>query len=86
MHGIVAADSLNIPNQWIKLSDLLYGNNYKFEDYYSVLNHTPKAIDLREEIITEETIEKIKKDYLQLNFAPKIDKINKELLQAGKNI
>ena len=38
MHGLIASDALNIPNQWIILSDKLYGGSYKFKDYYSVYN------------------------------------------------
>ncbi len=36
MHGIIAADSLGIPNGWLKLSDRLRGGDFKFQDYYSV--------------------------------------------------
>ena len=86
MHGLIASDSLNIPNQWIKFGDLLYGGDYKFKDYYSVFNYNPKAIDLRKEIITKETIEIIKEKYKQLNFKEKIEKINEELLESGRRI
>ena len=86
MHGLIVADSLNIPNQWIKMSDLLYGKEYKFNDYYSIFNHKPKAIDLREEIITLKTVEEIKNNYQKLNFKEKIIRINENLLKVGKKI
>lgn len=86
MHGLIAADSLNIPNQWIKLNNLLYGGDYKFKDYYSVFEHKPKAINLENEIITSNTIEKIKKNYQNLNFKIKIDKIKEALFQSGKKL
>jgi len=35
LHGLVLADSLGIPNQWIRLSDKIGGGNFKFNDYYS---------------------------------------------------
>jgi len=38
MHGLIAADSLGIPNRWIEVSDLVQGNGYKFRDYYSVFD------------------------------------------------
>lgn len=42
MHGLIVADSLGIPNQWIKISDKLHGNDYKFYDYYSVFGYHPE--------------------------------------------
>lgn len=35
LHGLIAADSLRIPNAHIKLSDNVVGNDFKFKDYYS---------------------------------------------------
>lgn len=86
MHGLIAADSLGIPNQWIKFSDDLYGGDYKFYDYYSVFNYTPKPIDLRSEIITNEAIEKIKINYQQLNCSKTIEKLQQKLIEAANKI
>ncbi len=36
LHGLVAADALGVPNAWIRPSDRLDGDDYKFRDYYSV--------------------------------------------------
>lgn len=36
LHGLIVADALKIPNGWIKLSQKVRGNDFKFADYYSV--------------------------------------------------
>lgn len=38
LHGLIVADALEIPNAWIKLSNLVRGNDFKFADYYSVFD------------------------------------------------
>lgn len=38
LHGIIVADSLNIPNVWIHLSNNVEGKGFKFNDYYSAFN------------------------------------------------
>jgi hypothetical protein len=44
MHGLIAADSLHVPNAWLKLSDELRGEDFKFRDYYSVFNIEPRPL------------------------------------------
>ena len=46
LHGLIAADSLGIPNRWIKLSNNLMGGNFKFYDYYSVFDISLEPLDL----------------------------------------
>ena len=36
LHALVIADSLGIPNAWIKIGDRIIGGDFKFRDYYSV--------------------------------------------------
>ncbi len=38
LHGIVVADALGIPNAWMKLSDNVVGNGFKFFDYASAID------------------------------------------------
>lgn len=48
MHGLIAADSLGIPNCRAIFSDNITGGDYKFDDYYSSYNLTGHhKIDLR---------------------------------------
>jgi 2-polyprenyl-3-methyl-5-hydroxy-6-metoxy-1,4-benzoquinol methylase len=41
LHGLVLADSLDIPNRWIRFSNCIGGGNFKFLDYYSVFDEEP---------------------------------------------
>ena len=64
MHGLIASDSLHIPNIRMILSDNIIGADYKFDDYYSVFGIDEHAkIDLRERSFEEKDVEIIKKNY-----------------------
>ncbi|RAZ49947.1 polysaccharide pyruvyl transferase family protein [Campylobacter hyointestinalis] len=60
LHGLIIADSFNIPNQWIHIS-MLGGEHFKFFDYYSSFDIEPKAIDLNTEALP--SIDDIKANY-----------------------
>jgi pyruvyltransferase len=36
MHGLITADALGVPNAWLRLSDKIWGRDFKFHDYYSI--------------------------------------------------
>ncbi|MBN2468213.1 MAG: polysaccharide pyruvyl transferase family protein [Deltaproteobacteria bacterium] len=38
LHGLVVSDAFGVPNAWMKLSDKVCGNNFKFYDYYSAFD------------------------------------------------
>ena len=45
LHGLICADAYGIPNMWVKLSNILYGGNFKFRDYHeSVGRETPEPV------------------------------------------
>ncbi len=46
LHGLIVADSFNIPNLHMNLSDRLVGGDFKFEDYYSAIGKEHKLADL----------------------------------------
>jgi len=64
MHGLIAADSLGIPNAWMRLSDRLTGGDWKFRDYYSVFGVEPAALELEElRQLTEDDLSRIAASY-----------------------
>lgn len=86
MHGLIAADSLGIPNQWIQLSEKVYGQNYKFKDYYSVFGvKNPQPIDLRKTQINAETVKLVLSEYQQKISPQKVKQIQNSLLESFKN-
>lgn len=38
LHGLIAAESYNIPNYWIRLSNNIIGGNFKYIDYFKSIN------------------------------------------------
>ena len=64
LHGLIVADSFNIPNRHIIASNKVEGNNFKFKDYYSAfINYPYKNFDLNKFIITDDTIDRIINNY-----------------------
>ena len=86
LHGLIAADSLGIPNKWLQLSKL-NGNDYKFRDYYSVFNLVPKCLtsaDINDGLLPPKTITKLTDDYPIVY--KKVKEIQEKLLQALQSI
>ncbi len=65
LHGLVIADSLGIPNHWVRLSDNVLGGEFKFVDYYSVFDEFPSAatsIDEAFQSVKTRDVEGVKAD------------------------
>jgi pyruvyltransferase len=43
LHGLIFAESLGLPNLWMKASDLLGGGAFKFEDWFSTTRRPQRA-------------------------------------------
>jgi hypothetical protein len=77
LHGLVVADALHIPNAWIKLSNLVGPNDFKFYDYYSIyglskispfplsVHDTPETIEVIQDSYKRDGLENIKKALLE---------------------
>jgi pyruvyltransferase len=65
LHGLVIADSLGIPNQWVRLSEKVLGGEFKFVDYYSVFDEFPSpaaSIDEAFQRVATRDTERVKAD------------------------
>lgn len=47
LHGLIVADSFDIPNQHFIVSDKLKGDGFKFRDYYSSYHLEHKPVDIK---------------------------------------
>jgi len=47
LHGLITADSLNIPNAWVQLSGRRVGGDFKFQDYGSSIGRVYEPVPLR---------------------------------------
>lgn len=61
LHGLIAADSFNIPNHHVVFSDKPLGDGFKFDDYYSAYGLAHDVTDLREKSV--DSIDEIKSRY-----------------------
>lgn len=77
LHGLITADSLGIPNKWIKLSNNIFGNDFKFYDYYSNYD-----VFLEPFNVNSQNIKKVDFDFI--NYDYKIDKNSIDVMK--KNI
>jgi len=44
LHGLIVADALGVPNVWIAPSDQMVGGRFKFDDYFSTLDHPKECV------------------------------------------
>jgi len=64
LHGLIAADSLGIPNARLVLSDKIKGGDYKYNDYYSAFGlKSHMRVNLAEGQFTDGDIDTISSAY-----------------------
>ncbi|MCM1567453.1 MAG: polysaccharide pyruvyl transferase family protein [Dehalobacter sp.] len=56
LHGVIAADAYGIPSTWIKLSEGVGGNDFKFWDYFASVGRTDEEPLLIKNKTTIDTI------------------------------
>ena len=72
LHGIICADSYNIPAYWIELSNKVIGNGFKFKDYFLSVNR-PIIPSFRPQ--TNNKIEDLPFNSIQYNIDIDLDKL-----------
>jgi pyruvyltransferase len=78
LHGLIVADSMNIPNARITLSNKLTGGDYKFLDYYSALGINHVLCIKQTHIYNKKTLENMANRYSR----PGIDVVTNNLRQV----
>ena len=79
LHGLVVADSFDIPNHWVTCDIPLFGGTWKFDDYFAAfgLTKVPGRIDDRDDMA-----ETLIADALDDYHRPGIANLKTELLGA----
>ena len=69
LHGVILADAYRISNVWIKLSNFITGDDFKYKDYFSSINReTITPLDIQSETSKEEIINNSKIYQLNINL------------------
>lgn len=69
LHGLILADAYQIPNQWVKFSDLISGGSFKYEDYYSAVGKKACMIEIDDQTTAQDIIDR-KTTYQKIVFDP----------------
>lgn len=68
LHGLVLADAYGIPNVWIKLSDNVGGDGFKFRDYFSSINKKEFCLDVDEGTSIKSVYDSIRKHEIEIDL------------------
>lgn len=66
LHGLIAADSMSIPNVWLRNGPLHKGDDFKFLDYFSSIGRNPNDFLRLQDLTNKHMI----KDNLHVNWRP----------------
>lgn len=78
LHGLIVADAFGVPNAWIKLSQKIRGDDFKFRDYYSVFGLDARINALAPEQIDDKAVERI----IAAHDRPELERVKQQLIEA----
>ena len=68
LHGLIISDTYNVPNLWIKLSDEIRGNSFKYYDYFMSVGREVREPLIIKSIISKKDLEKYKIQYKPISW------------------
>lgn len=83
LHGLIAPDSVTVPNAHLKISNKLLGGSCKVRDYYSAFENPSRYQPMTPDMITKERLFRIT-EIIGENYTPPadLDKIKKDLIDS----
>jgi pyruvyltransferase len=78
LHGLIVADSYEIPNRWVNRDPSPFGGSWKFDDYYGAFGLQPKPVDLTPNISIERIMTETRESYGR----PGLDRLKDNLRRA----
>lgn len=83
LHGLIAADSVGVPNAHLKISNKLLGGSYKFRDYYSAFDGAPRYQPMTPDVVMDNDLPAIA-DAISAHYVPPgdVDRLRQGLTDA----
>lgn len=82
LHGVIIAHAYDIPAVWQKVSDKVFGNDIKYQDYMESVQLDYYQSEIKTTPFSEQDIEKLFQDYPSLPNQGVMEKLRKGLMEV----